>query len=149
MNDLHDLELLLRSRVPLVTIETRDETRVTQLFASLAIRLGMPVMSWSATTGLQRIDLELAPQRHASEPQQALGQVKATTTPTIYLLLDFHPYLDDAYNVRLLSPRSAPPSVCHCRTVSGWRPWSARRPITGPAPTRANRSVPTARPWSW
>jgi SpoVK/Ycf46/Vps4 family AAA+-type ATPase len=98
MNDLHDLELLLRSRVPLVTIETRDETRVTQLFASLAIRLGMPVMSWSATTGLQRIDLELAPQRHASEPQQ----VKATTTPTIYLLLDFHPYLDDAYNVRLL-----------------------------------------------
>jgi SpoVK/Ycf46/Vps4 family AAA+-type ATPase len=102
MNDLHDLELLLRSRVPLITIETRDETRVTQLFASLAIRLGMPVMSWSATTGLQRIDLELAPQRHASEPQQALGQVKATTTPTIYLLLDFHPYLDDAYNVRLL-----------------------------------------------
>jgi SpoVK/Ycf46/Vps4 family AAA+-type ATPase len=102
MNDLHDLELLLRSRVPLVTIETRDETRVTQLFASLALRLGMPVMSWSATNGLQRIDLDLAPQRHASEPQQALGQVKATTTPTIYLLLDFHPYLDDAYNVRLL-----------------------------------------------
>jgi SpoVK/Ycf46/Vps4 family AAA+-type ATPase len=102
MNDLHDLELLLRSRVPLVTIETLDETRVTQLFASLALRLGMPVMSWSATNGLQRIDLELAPQRHASEPQQALGQVKATTSPTIYLLLDFHPYLDDAYNVRLL-----------------------------------------------
>ena len=102
MNDLHDLEVLLRSRVPLITIETHDEKRVTQLFASLALRLAMPVMSWSATTGLQRIDLELAPQRHASEPQQALGQIKATTSPTIYLLLDFHPYLDDAYNVRLL-----------------------------------------------
>ena len=102
MNDLHDLELLLRSRVPILTIETRDELPVKQLFASLALRMAMPVMAWSATTGLQRIDLDLAPQRHASDPQQALGQIKATPSPTIYLLMDFHPYLDDAYNVRLL-----------------------------------------------
>ena len=102
MNDLHDLELLLRSRVPLILIETRDEKRVAGLFAELAVSLAIPVMAWSATTGLQRIDYEAAPQRHASEPQQALGQIKATATPGIYLLMDFHPYLDDAYNVRLL-----------------------------------------------
>ncbi len=102
MNDLHDLELLLRSRVPLLLIETRDEKRVAGLFAELAVSLAIPVMAWSATTGLQRIDYEAAPQRHASEPQQALGQIKATGTPGIYLLMDFHPYLDDAYNVRLL-----------------------------------------------
>ena len=102
MNDLHDLELLLRSRVPLILIETRDEKRIAGLFAELAVPLAIPVMAWSATTGLQRIDYEAAPQRHASEPQQALGQIKATLTPGIYLLMDFHPYLDDAYNVRLL-----------------------------------------------
>jgi SpoVK/Ycf46/Vps4 family AAA+-type ATPase len=101
-NDLHDLELLLRSRIPLISIETRDERHVSQLFTMLSMRLGMPVMAWSATSGLQRIDLDLAPQKHASEPQQALGQIKATNTPTIYLLMDFHPYLDDPYNVRLL-----------------------------------------------
>jgi SpoVK/Ycf46/Vps4 family AAA+-type ATPase len=102
MNDMHDLQLLLRSRVPLITIETREEKRVTRLFASLAVRLAMPVMSWSATTGLQRIDYAAAPQRHASEARQALGQIKATNTPTIYLLLDFHPYLEDHYNIRLI-----------------------------------------------
>jgi SpoVK/Ycf46/Vps4 family AAA+-type ATPase len=102
MNDLHDLELLLRSRIPLITIETREEKRVTRLFGRLAVRLAMPVMSWSATTGLQRIDYAAAPQRHASEARQALGQIKATETPTIYLLLDFHPYLEDPYNIRLL-----------------------------------------------
>ena len=102
MNDLHDLELLLRSRIPLITVETRDERRVSQLFSRLGMRLGQPVMAWSATAGLQRIDVESAPQRHASEPQQALGQIKATNTPTIYLLMDFHPYLDDPFNVRLL-----------------------------------------------
>jgi hypothetical protein len=36
MNDLHDLELLLRSRVPLITVETRDERRVARLFSRLA-----------------------------------------------------------------------------------------------------------------
>jgi len=102
MDDTHDLELLLRSRVPLIVIETRDEKRVVRLFAGLAISLAMPVMAWSATTGLQRIDYDAAPQRHASEPQQALGQIKATGTPGIYLLMDFHPYLEDAYNIRLL-----------------------------------------------
>jgi SpoVK/Ycf46/Vps4 family AAA+-type ATPase len=101
-NDIHDLELLLRSRIPLIVIETRDEKRVKQLFTKLAIKLSMPVMAWSATTGLQRVDFEAAPQRHASEPRQALGQIKATDTPTIYLLQDFHPYLDDPYNIRLL-----------------------------------------------
>ena len=99
---MHDLELLLRSRVPIITVETRDEQRVTQLFSRMGIKLAMPVMSWTATTGLQRIDFEAAPQKHASEPRQALGQIKATNTPGIYLLLDLHPYLEDPYNVRLL-----------------------------------------------
>jgi len=102
MDDLRDLELLLHSRIPLIIIETRDENRVMQLFTRLAIRLGLPVMSWTATTGLQRVDYAAAPQQHASEPQQALGQIKATTTPGLYLLLDFHPYLEDPYNIRLL-----------------------------------------------
>lgn len=102
MDDSHDLELLLRSRVPLIVIETQDEKRVIRLFTEIAISRATPVMAWSATSGLQRIDYDAAPQRHASEPQQALGQIKATGTPGIYLLMDFHPYLDDAYNVRLL-----------------------------------------------
>jgi len=102
MNELHDLELLLRSRVPLIIIKTRDEKRVARLFGQLAVKLAMPVMSWSATSGLQRIDYQSAPQRHAREPDKALGQIRATETPGIYLLMDFHPYLDDDYNVRLL-----------------------------------------------
>jgi SpoVK/Ycf46/Vps4 family AAA+-type ATPase len=102
MNDLHDLELLLRSRIPLVLIESRDEKRVTQLFAGMAIRLAQPVMSWSVINGLQRIDYAAVPQEQASDPQQVLAQIKATKTPGIYLLMDFHPYLEDAYNIRLL-----------------------------------------------
>jgi AAA+ superfamily predicted ATPase len=102
MNDLHDLELLIHSRIPLILLESRDEKRVSQLFANLAIKLALPVLSWSVISGLQRIDYAAVPQEQAGDPQQVLAQIKATATPGIYLLMDFHPYLDDAYNVRLL-----------------------------------------------
>jgi SpoVK/Ycf46/Vps4 family AAA+-type ATPase len=98
----HDLELLIRSRVPIILVETSDEPRALELFAKLAIAISQPVMRWSVTSGLQRIDLDLEPQSHAKEPQQALGQIKATATPGIYLLLDFHPYLEDPSHIRMV-----------------------------------------------
>lgn len=101
-NSVNDLEVLVRSRVPIILLETRDERRALEIFKRLAIHIGQPVMRWSATTGLQRIDLDLQPQAHAREPAQALGQIKATGTTGIYLLLDFHPYLDEPAHVRML-----------------------------------------------
>jgi SpoVK/Ycf46/Vps4 family AAA+-type ATPase len=99
---VHDLELLIRSRVPIILIETADEPRALELFTRLAIAIGKPVMRWSVTSGLQRIDLDLQPQTHAKDPHQALGQIKATSTPGIYLLLDFHPYLENPGHVRMI-----------------------------------------------
>ena len=101
-SSVNDLEVLVRSRVPLIILETSDEPRALEVFKRLALRLNLPVMRWSVTTGLQRIDLNLQPQAHAKEPAQALGQIKATGTAGIYLLLDFHPYLEDPAHVRML-----------------------------------------------
>jgi SpoVK/Ycf46/Vps4 family AAA+-type ATPase len=99
---VNDLEVLLRSRVALVLVETSDERRALEVFKRLAMRIGQPVMRWSVTTGLQRIDLDLQPQAHAKEPDQALAQIKATGTAGLYLLLDFHPYMDDPAHVRMI-----------------------------------------------
>jgi SpoVK/Ycf46/Vps4 family AAA+-type ATPase len=101
-SSINDLEILIRSRVPLILVETTDERRVLDVFQRLLLRIQQPVMRWSVTTGLQRIDLDMAPQPHAREPAQALGQIKATSTAGIYLLLDFHPYLEDPMHVRML-----------------------------------------------
>ncbi len=98
----HDIETLVRSRVPIILIETSEEGRTVDLFRDLAIRLGQPVMRWSVTSGLQRIDIDLQPQTHAREPEQALAQIRSTGTQGIYLLLDFHPYLEDPAHVRLI-----------------------------------------------
>ena len=102
MNDRHDLELVLRSHVPIVVLETHDESRVLDQFRQLAVRLGKPVLAWSITTGLRRLDLDLEVASPASEPRDLLEQIRATETAGIYLLLDFHPYLDEPVHVRLL-----------------------------------------------
>ena len=102
MNDSHDLELVLKSHIPILVIETREEQRAVNLIRSLQFRLGLPVYKWTVTEGLQRIDLDYEPQRHNARPGEVLGNIKAGAQSGIYLLLDFHPYLDDPMHVRLL-----------------------------------------------
>jgi len=106
MSDRRDLELVLRSGVPIIAIETTDEARFLELLTRIAIESPTagyrPLFRWSVTDGLQRLDLELEPQRHAIEPKDVLGHIRAVTKPGIYALLDFHPFLSDPVNTRLL-----------------------------------------------
>ncbi|MEJ2360889.1 MAG: AAA family ATPase [Gammaproteobacteria bacterium] len=102
MHDAHELELVLKSRIPIVVIETREEQRALNLIRSMQIRLAQPVFQWTVTEGLRRIDLDYEPQRHNAEPTEVLGNIKAGSQDGIYILLDFHPYLGDPMHVRLL-----------------------------------------------
>jgi hypothetical protein len=102
-----ELEALLKSRVPLIVIETRDEPRAVALLASLAPTLvakaHTPVFQWTVTEGLRRLDLSLAgAQQHNAEPDAVLKSMRATPTAGVYILLDFHPFLTEPVNVRLL-----------------------------------------------
>jgi hypothetical protein len=106
MSDRHDLQLVMSSGVPIILIETHDEARFLTMLTALAVsstaREYRPLFRWSITDGLQRLDLDLAPQAHNAQPDDVLKHVRAVTTPGIYALLDFHPYLSDPVNVRLL-----------------------------------------------
>lgn len=102
MTDTHDLELVLKSHIPIVVIETREEKRAVNLIQSLQFAIGLPIYRWTVTEGLQRIDLDYEPQRLNSEPTEVLGNIKAGQNAGIYVLLDFHPYLSEPTHVRLL-----------------------------------------------
>ena len=106
MDKQRDLELILRSRVPIVVIETHDESRMLDLLKTIAISRAtdgyVPLFRWTITDGLQRLDISLEPQLHNSDPSEVLKHIRAVRKPGIYVLLDFHPYLEDPVNVRLL-----------------------------------------------
>ena len=87
-------------------IESRDESRVLGLLTEITLaRSGgdyVPLFRWSVTDGLQRLDIELEPQLHNADPGEVLRHIRAVTKPGIYVLLDFHPFLEDPVHVRLL-----------------------------------------------
>ncbi len=106
MDGSHDLELILRSRTPIIVIESHDEARVLQLLQLIALRsladAYLPLFRWTLTDGLQRLDISLEPQALNSAPTDVLKHIRAVSKPGIYVLLDFHPFIDDAVNVRLI-----------------------------------------------
>ena len=75
---------------------------------------GWPIFQWTLTDGLTRIDLEVegpagttlaaggGAQRTIADPEALLRRIKGTASPGIYLLLDFHPFLDSPLHVRLI-----------------------------------------------
>jgi len=61
-----------------------------------------PLFRWTVTDGLQRIDIALEPQPLNSEPTEVLKHIRAVSKPGIYVLLDFHPFLENPMHIRLL-----------------------------------------------
>ena len=106
MDRRQDLEIILRSRTPLIVIETRDERRVLRMLQTISMQLStddyLPLFRWTVTDGLQRLDIDLAPQLMNSEPVDVLKHIRAVSKPGIYVLLDFHPFLGDPVHIRLI-----------------------------------------------
>jgi ATPase family associated with various cellular activities (AAA) len=118
----NDLEVLLRSRVPIIVVDSRDEAQVLNALgaacrqlsapaslphpggaASLPLRAGLPLFQWTVTDGLRRLDAQVGPpQRTLAQPPDILKHIRATMLAGVYALLDFHPYLADPTIVRLL-----------------------------------------------
>jgi hypothetical protein len=109
--DLHELELVLKSRFPIVVIESHEESSVLALFRKVVPHLNKVVMSWSATEGLvwnvapSKLELDggagYSPVKH-KEPEEVLEHIKTQRQPGVFILKDFHPYLNKPINVRLL-----------------------------------------------
>jgi hypothetical protein len=113
-----DLEVLLRSRVPLIVVESRDETRVLKLLqracrrapgvmpAPVAARAddltgrlpqGLPLFEWTITDGLRRLDSEGGGnQRNLSDPTDVLRHIRATNLCAVYALVDLRYEHDSA-----------------------------------------------------
>ncbi|MDY6942900.1 MAG: AAA family ATPase [Pseudomonadota bacterium] len=105
MPDIHDLGLILKSRVPIIVIETHEEQRALQTLTRLSISQGLDLYTWSVTAGLCRQpgDVETGAGVKTSQPDRALSRIKNMDRDGLFVLLDFHPYLeDDPTIVRLI-----------------------------------------------
>ncbi len=106
MNDRHDLELLLRSRIPIIAINSREERRVLNLLRDMRHdmrhSLQQGLYKWTLTEGLLSLSFDYAIDESHDQPEEILAHIKSVGKPGIYVLVDFHPFLNDPLNVRLL-----------------------------------------------
>ena len=99
MNDQRDLEVMIASRFPIIAIESPEEGRVLQLLSRIAAAKSLRCQVWSVAEGL-RGPLSGTPAK-PSDATQALQQIDSGPAG-LYVLLDFHPYLANPVNVRLI-----------------------------------------------
>ena len=102
MNDLHDLKLMLGAHTPIIVIESLEELRLLQFLTRASPDLPFPLFKWSVTEGLSRLDADYGSQKHTASPTEMLRHIKANGNPGYYVLLDFHPFMDDPSHVRLI-----------------------------------------------
>ena len=103
MTELQDLTALIRANTALIVIETPDEARVVELFRQSLLHVWRALFRWSITEGLRRIDLDREdPSEVAPDASSTLQAIRDAEQRGIYLLLDFHPYLEYASTQRAL-----------------------------------------------
>jgi SpoVK/Ycf46/Vps4 family AAA+-type ATPase len=95
-----ELALLVNSEYPIIYVDTWEESRASAILEEVAEDLGIPFFEWAITTGIARPGG--APMYNTHEPAQALATVASLAGEGLFLLKDFHKYLDQDVIVRKL-----------------------------------------------
>jgi len=99
---LRDLEALIRSRAPIVVVESNEEPQVVRMVRQIAQKLQLKPFRWTATEGLQAYDPSDQPNESVQKSIEVLNYIKTSAHSCLFVLLDFHPFLEDNLHVRSL-----------------------------------------------
>jgi len=102
VSPLHDLEAIVRSRTPLVAVESNEEPQIVRFARQIAQKLQLKIFRWTVTEGLVAFDPNDQPVQSVLKSREALDFIKTSGKNCLFVLLDFHPYLEDAIHVRAL-----------------------------------------------
>lgn len=106
MQDAHDLGLIIDSRVPLIVIQSHEETRVLDMLMQVSNKRTLPMQVWTITDGLRPMGFCMGEQDGDKllELETALAAIKKIRSKGLFVLCDAHGFLDAEHPklVRLL-----------------------------------------------
>ncbi len=94
------LELLIRARYALIYLVTWEEQRVHEMLEELARAQGKQLIEWSIHRGLRHASGRAAPLEAIVDPVKAIDAIGKLAEPSLVVLKDFHPFLDEPKVVR-------------------------------------------------
>lgn len=93
----NELEILIRSRYPIINVVSFEEQRVLAHINEIAVRRNKKVYTWSFNTGIVPFGLteQSTKKTDAStkDPLMALDRVISNIEPAIFVFFDFHPFM--------------------------------------------------------
>ncbi|MBI5883044.1 MAG: AAA family ATPase [Elusimicrobia bacterium] len=95
-----ELEVLIRARYPLICLVSWEETRAERMLAALAESHHKRLFLWTFTQGFREVGKN--PDASTKDPQAALDFLEKSQESAIFVLKDFHPYLQDPGVIRRL-----------------------------------------------
>lgn len=99
-NQEAELEVLIRARYPLIFLVSWEEGRASKMLARVAQKQGKRAFFWTATEGMRE---GLSPgEASAREPKAALDFILKSNEQALFVLQDFHAFMQDAAVVRRL-----------------------------------------------
>ena len=87
----NEIILYIKSRYPLIYLVTSEENRAESLIRKAAEATRKPCFFWSATQGFTQTDKF----GNETTPTRALEAVLSYTDPGLFILRDFHPFMED------------------------------------------------------
>lgn len=91
MEELHDIELMLKKDIPLIAIESHEEPRVLELCTRLALKTYRKLYRWTSTDGLvSNGSTHMVAVPKFQEPDELLISIRQRSESGIYVLCDFH-----------------------------------------------------------
>jgi len=126
-----DLETYVRAKYPLIYLQSHEERRAIDLLNRMTRKLDTNLFLWSCTKGfthtMEKVGLVREPDM--VKPMDALEHIQRSPNQGVYVLLDFHSYLNEGNIIRklrdtidvttstdkalfILSPRKVIPPEC-------------------------------------
>src|SRR5438876_2185507 len=99
---LRDLAAIIRSRTPLIAVESNEEPQIVRMVRAIGHQFQLKAYRWTVTEGLQAFETCDQPQEVVLKSQEILNYIKNSSRYCLFVLLDFHPYLQDNVHVRFL-----------------------------------------------
>jgi hypothetical protein len=106
MDFVKELDLLIRSRYPVIYVRTSEEERTCNVAANIARAQKKNLFQWSSTEGLRMVENfhggQMPGGDEMRQPVAALEAILQDTGRAIYIMKDLHAFLDDRATIRKL-----------------------------------------------
>jgi AAA+ superfamily predicted ATPase len=101
---LTEIDTLIRARYPILYLLTHEEIRLESLVGELAKKQAKQLFTWTATQGLRLFQESGAATERGGhhDPVEVINHILSVNSAAVFLLKDFHPFLEDPHVIRRL-----------------------------------------------